>query len=117
MDFDLSEELQALQRMCRDFGEQEIRPYASEWSESATFPTIVFQHLGELGLMGMLVPEAYGGSNAGMVAYVAVMEELGAADQAVAAAWNAHSTIGTLPLLEWGSERQKKEWLVPLATG
>ncbi|MCU1488738.1 MAG: acdH [Acidimicrobiaceae bacterium] len=117
MDFDLPPELIELQRLCRDVGAKEIRPFAAEWSESATFPSPLFHRLGELGLMGMLVPEAYGGSGAGMVAYVAAMEELGAADQSVAAAWNAHSTIASLPLLEYGTERQKQEWLRPLATG
>jgi alkylation response protein AidB-like acyl-CoA dehydrogenase len=67
--------------------------------------------------MGMLVDEAYGGSKAGLVSYVAVMEAIGAADQSVAAGWNAHSTIGSLPLAAFGTEEQKQRWLTPLATG
>ncbi|TNC26535.1 acyl-CoA dehydrogenase family protein [Amycolatopsis alkalitolerans] len=117
MDFDLPEETVALQQMCREFAAKEIAPYAAEWSEAAHFPTEVFRKLGELGLMGMLVDEAYGGANAGLVSYVAVMEALGEADQSVASAWNAHSTIATLPLARFGSDEQKKRWLVPLATG
>jgi alkylation response protein AidB-like acyl-CoA dehydrogenase len=117
MDLDLPEETVALQRMCREFAAKEIEPYASAWSEAEHFPAEVFGKLGELGLMGMLVDEAYGGSNAGYVSYVAAMEALGGADQSVAAAWNAHSTIATLPLATFGTEEQKQRWLVPLATG
>src|SRR5438270_12888367 len=94
MDFDLNPEQQALKDLCRDFARKEIAPYAGEWWEEEVFPAGVFRTMGELDLMGLLVPEEYGGSNAGMVAYVAAMEEIGAADQSVGAAWNAHLTIG-----------------------
>jgi short/branched chain acyl-CoA dehydrogenase len=117
MDFDLPEETVALQRLCRDFAAREIAPYAADWSERSHFPTEVFRKLGELGLMGMLIDERYGGANAGFVAYVAAMEELGTADQSVASAWNAHSTIASLPLAAFGTEEQKQKWLVPLAKG
>ncbi|MQA78835.1 MAG: acyl-CoA dehydrogenase [Streptosporangiales bacterium] len=117
MDFDLPEETRALQRMCRDFAEKEIAPHAADWSERSYFPCEVFAKMGEVGLMGMLVDEEYGGSNAGLVAYVAAMEEIGTADQSVASAWNAHSTIATLPLATYGTAAQKEQWLVPLATG
>ena len=73
--------------------------------------------MGELGLMGVLVPERYGGADAGAVAYVAAMEQIGVADQSVAAAWNAHITIASLPLLAFGTEEQKQRWLRPLAEG
>jgi short/branched chain acyl-CoA dehydrogenase len=117
MDFDLPEETIALQRMCRDFAAKEIEPHAAEWSENEHFPADVFRKLGELGLMGMLIDEAYGGAAAGLVSYVAAMEALGSADQSVAAAWNAHSTIASLPLATFGTEEQKQRWLVPLASG
>ncbi|ADJ48837.1 acyl-CoA dehydrogenase [Amycolatopsis mediterranei S699] len=117
MDFDLPEDAVAVQRLVRDFAAKEIEPYAADWSERAHFPAKVFRTLGELGLMGMLVDEAYGGANAGFVSYVAAMEALGAADQSVASAWNAHSTIASLPLATFGTEEQKQRWLVPLATG
>ena len=117
MDFDLPEETVALQDVCRDFAAKEIVPFAADWSEREHFPVEVFRKLGELGLMGMLVDEAYGGANAGFVSYVAVMEALGGADQSVASSWNAHSTIASLPLAVFGTEEQKKNWLMPLATG
>jgi short/branched chain acyl-CoA dehydrogenase len=117
MDFDLPEETVALQRMCRDFAAREIEPFAAGWAERGHFPVEVFRKLGGLGLMGMLIDEEYGGANAGLVSYVAAMEELGAADQSVASAWNAHSTIAVLPLASFGTHEQKKRWLTPLATG
>ncbi|MEV6483332.1 acyl-CoA dehydrogenase family protein [Streptomyces sp. NPDC051576] len=103
--------------MVREFAAREITPHASDWSENEQFPTHIFTKLGELGLMGMLVPEEYGGAGSDMVSYVAVMEELGAADQSVASTWNAHSTIATLPLLAYGTQEQKHRWLAPLARG
>lgn len=115
MDFDLPEETRALQDMVREFAAKEITPHAAEWSENEHFPTQVFTKLGELGLMGMLVPEEYDGAGSDTVSYVAVMEELGAADQSVASSWNAHSTIASLPLLAYGTEEQKRRWLAPLA--
>ncbi|MGI5460225.1 acyl-CoA dehydrogenase family protein [Streptomyces sp. CA-249302] len=117
MDFDLPEETRDLQDMVREFAAKEITPNAAEWSENEEFPTHIFTKLGELGLMGMLVPEEYGGAGSDAVSYVAVMEELGAADQSVASTWNAHSTIGTMPLLAYGTEEQKHRWLAPLARG
>lgn len=117
MDFELSEETQALREMCRDFAKREIAPYAAEWSENSHFPAEVYRKMGGLGLMGMLIDEAYGGTDAGMVAYVAAMEQIGSADQSVASGWNAHSTIASLPLAVYGTEEQKQKWLEPLATG
>jgi alkylation response protein AidB-like acyl-CoA dehydrogenase len=117
MNFDLPPEIVDLQRTVRDFAAKEIAPHAARWSEDEHFPSHVFRRLADLGLMGMLVPEEHGGTGAGMVAYVAVMEELGAADQSVAAAWNAHSTIASLPLAAFGTPEQKERWLRPLASG
>jgi alkylation response protein AidB-like acyl-CoA dehydrogenase len=117
VNFDLTPEQEALKDLCRDFARKEITPFAGEWWEKEVFPTEVFLKLGELGLMGLLVPEEYGGSDAGMVAYVAGMEEIGRADQSVGAAWNAHLTIGTLPLLAFGTEEQRQRWVRPLAEG
>ena len=115
--FDLTEEQLELKAQCRRWADDRVRPNAGEWSRAGRIPTDVFHELGDLGLMGMLVPEAYGGADAGYVAYVAVMEEIGAADQSLAAAWNAHTTIGSLPILSFGTEEQKQRWLTPLAAG
>ncbi|CAO5191902.1 putative acyl-CoA dehydrogenase YngJ [Frankia sp. AiPs1] len=117
MDFDLPAETLALQRVCRAFAAREIEPYAADWSEREYFPHELFGRFAELGIMGMLVDEEFGGAGAGYVSYVAVMEAIGGADQSVAAAWNAHSTIASLPLAVFGTPEQKKRWLVPLASG
>ncbi|HVD02369.1 MAG TPA: acyl-CoA dehydrogenase family protein [Candidatus Dormibacteraeota bacterium] len=117
MDFDLSTEQRELKAMCREFALEVIAPRAEEWNRAHRFPTEVFRQMGELGLCGPLVPDEYGGSAIGMTGYVAAMEELGQGDQSLAAGWNAHCTIGTLPLLHHGSEAQKRRWVVPMAKG
>jgi alkylation response protein AidB-like acyl-CoA dehydrogenase len=117
MHFDLSPEQEQLKRLCREFASKEIAPHAENWNRAHRFPTEVFRRLGELELCGPLVPEEYGGSNVGMVGYVVAMEQLGQGDQSLAAGWNAHCTIGTLPLLQFGTDEQRRRWLVPLARG
>jgi short-chain 2-methylacyl-CoA dehydrogenase len=117
MDFDLTEDQRSLQALCRDFAKREILPHRDEWNRAHRFPIEVFQTMAELGLMGLLVPEKYGGTDVGAAAYVAAMEEIGKADQSVAATWNAHLTIASMPLLYFGTEEQKRRWLVPLARG
>ncbi|MBI4590496.1 MAG: acyl-CoA dehydrogenase family protein [Candidatus Rokubacteria bacterium] len=117
MEFELTAEQRALQALCREFAQKEILPHRDEWNTSGRFPVEVFRTMAQLGLMGLLVPEAYGGTGVGAVAYVAAMEEIAKADQSVAATWNAHLTIGSLPLLYFGTEEQKRRWLEPLARG
>lgn len=117
MDLELNDDQEALRTLCAEVAAKEIVPHAARWWEDEVFPSQLFLLMGELGLMGLLVPEEYGGSDVGMVAYVAAMEEIGSADQSVGAAWNAHLTIGSLPLLAFGSEEQKQRWLRPIAAG
>lgn len=117
MNFELTEEEQALRDLAREFGQAEIAPHAQRWWDEGRCPTEILRVMGQLGLMGVLVPERYGGIGATTVGFVAAMEQLGRADQSVAAAWQAHLTIGSLPLLYFGSEEQKQRWLVPLAQG
>lgn len=117
MDFALDEDNLELQELCRTFAAKEIAPYAAEWSEQHSIPSRVFKKLGGLGLMGMLVDEKYGGADAGFIAYVTAMQEIGSADQSFASSWNAHSTIASLPLQRFGTHEQKERWLRPLAEG
>ena len=117
MYYDYDPDLKDLREVAASFAQKEIAPHASQWSRDGAMPPEVFYKLGELGLMGMLMPEEYGGADAGYVAYVTVMEQIGRADQSVAAAWNAHSTIGSLPIAEFGTSEQKERWLRPLAEG
>jgi short/branched chain acyl-CoA dehydrogenase len=117
MDFSLDPQTVEVRDACRMFAEKEIAPHAARWSEEHHFPAEVFRKMGNLGLMGMLMPEEYGGVDAGYVTYVTAMQEIGIADQSIAASWNAHSTIASLPLARFGTPEQKDKWLRPLATG
>lgn len=117
MDFSLGPQTVEVRDACRMFAEKEIAPHAARWSEEHHFPAEVFRKMGNLGLMGMLMPEEYGGVDAGYVTYVTAMQEIGIADQSIAASWNAHSTIASLPLARFGTPEQKDKWLRPLATG
>lgn len=117
MEFELNEEQSMIRDLCRDFARREIAPHADEWYDAGRFPEEIFRRMAELQLMGLLIPEECGGTNVGTIAYVAAMEEIAAVDQSIAATWNAHITIGSLPFLHFGTERQKQRWLVPLARG
>jgi short-chain 2-methylacyl-CoA dehydrogenase len=114
---DLSQEQAELRDLCREFAEAEIAPHADRWWQEERCPTELLRRMGDLDLLGLLVPEEYGGSGVSTVAAVAALYEVGKVDQSIAAAWQAHLTIGSLPLLAFGNEEQKQRWLVPLATG
>lgn len=117
MDFELTAEQGMIRDLCRDFAKKEIAPYADEWFDAEYFPTEVFKKLAELRLMGLLIPEEYGGSDAGTLGMVMAVEELGKVDQSIATTLQAHLTIGSLPYLHFGTDAQKRKWLTPLATG
>jgi alkylation response protein AidB-like acyl-CoA dehydrogenase len=117
MDFSLSERELELVGLCRDFAQKEIAARAPLAWEEARCPTDLLREMGELGLLGMLVPEEWGGIGMSTVGFVAAMEQIGLADQSVAAAWQAHVTIGSLPLLLFGDDAQRDRWLRPLAEG
>jgi short-chain 2-methylacyl-CoA dehydrogenase len=117
MDFSLNESERDLVGLCRDFAQREIGPRAPLAWEEARCPTDLLREMGQLGLLGMLVPEQWGGIGMSTVGFVAAMEQIGHADQSVAAAWQAHVTIGSLPLLLFGSDDQRERWLRPLAEG
>ena len=117
MDFELSEAERDLVGLCRDFAQKEIATRAPLAWEEARCPTDLLREMGELGLLGMLVPEEWGGIGMTTVGFVAAMEQIGLADQSVAAAWQAHVTIGSLPLLLFGNDEQRERWLRPLAEG
>ena len=117
MDFSLTEAERDLVGLCRDFAQKEIATRAPQAWEDARCPTDLLREMGQLGLLGMLVPEEWGGIGMSTVGFVAAMEQLGLADQSVAAAWQAHVTIGSLPLLLFGNDEQRERWLRPLAEG
>jgi short-chain 2-methylacyl-CoA dehydrogenase len=117
MDLTLTEAEADLADLCREFAQREIAARAPQAWEEARCPTDLLREMGRLGLLGMLVPEEWGGIGMSTVGFVAAMEQLGVADQSVAATWQAHVTIGSLPLLLFGDDAQRERWLRPLAEG
>jgi alkylation response protein AidB-like acyl-CoA dehydrogenase len=117
VDFSLTAAERDLVELCRDFAQKEIATRAPAAWEAARCPTDLLQEMGELGLLGMLVPEQWGGIGMSTVGFVAAIEQIGQADQSVAAALQAHLTIGSLPLLLFGNDAQRDRWLRPLAEG
>ncbi|HTR68849.1 MAG TPA: acyl-CoA dehydrogenase family protein [Mycobacteriales bacterium] len=117
MDFSLTDTERDLVALCREFAEQQIAPRAPIAWEEARCPTDLLREMGELGLLGMLIPEQWGGIGMSTVGFVAAIEQIGHADQSVAAALQAHLTIGSLPLYLFGNDAQRERWLRPLAEG
>ena len=117
MDFSLSEEQQLLKKTVRDFAESELGPHAREWDEKQDFPREVFTKLGELGLMGAVWPEEYGGAGMSTLDYAIAMEELSRVDAGVALSVAAHNSLCSGHIYLAGNEEQKKKYLVPLAKG
>jgi alkylation response protein AidB-like acyl-CoA dehydrogenase len=117
MDLSLTEAEGDLVALCRDFAQKEIAPRAPIAWEEQRCPTDLLREMGALGLLGVLIPEEWGGIGMSTVGFVAAMEQIGLVDQSVAAAWQAHVTIGSLPLLLFGNDAQRERWLRPLAEG
>ena len=117
MDFSLGEPERELVGLCKDFAQKEIAPRAPVAWEEARCPTDLLREMGELGLLGILIPEEWGGIGMSTIGFVAAMEQIGVADQSVAAAWQAHVTIGSMPLYMFGTDAQRERWLRPLAEG
>src|SRR5205085_9709504 len=117
MDFSLTEPERELVELCREFAQKEIAPRAPLAWEEGRCPTDLLREMGELGLLGILIPEEWGGIGMSTIGFVAAMEQLGLADQSVATAWQAHATIGSLPLYLFADDAQRERWLRPLAEG
>ena len=117
MDFALTEEQQAIQALAREFAEQEIAPHAADWDREHRFPRDLFGKLGELGLMGVCVPEELGGAGADFVSYVLVLEELSRADAGVGVTVAVHTSAATLPIVAFGTDEQRGRFVPPLARG
>ena len=117
MDFTLTEFEGELLDLGRSYAEREIAPVAARAWHEERCPTELLRGLGELGLLGPLVPEKWGGIGSTTVGYVALLEALATVDPSVATAWQAHATIGSLPLLLFADDEQRERWLRPLAEG
>src|SRR6201991_4833174 len=116
MDFNYTDTQLQIADMVRDFANKHIRPDMMEWDESQEFPVEVFKKLGELGLMGVLVPTEYGGSGFGYTEYVTAITELGSICGSIALSMAAHNSLCTGHILQFASEEQKKKYLPKLAT-
>jgi alkylation response protein AidB-like acyl-CoA dehydrogenase len=117
MEFELTEEQQQMKMSVREFAESEIAPHVSEWDETQHFPIELKPKLAELGLLGVLFPEEYGGAGLGYVEYATVIEELSRVDGSVGISVAAHTSLCSNHIFQYGSEAQKKKYLVPLASG
>src|SRR3954451_3348271 len=117
MNFDLTDEQKNIQRLARDFAQQEVKPVAEELDRTKSFPYEIVAKLAELGLMGMPFPEQYGGAGADNLSYALALEELGRIDSSVAITVAAHTSLGTWPIYAFGSDEQKQQWLPELCAG
>ncbi len=117
MNFGTSENQLMIRQMCKDFAEKNIRPNVMEWDEKQIFPKEVFHEMGKLGLMGILVPEEYGGAGLGYFEYVDAIVEITKVCSSVGLSLAAHNSLCTGHILQFGNEEQKKKWLPKLASG
>jgi alkylation response protein AidB-like acyl-CoA dehydrogenase len=117
MNFEKSESQLMIAQMVRDFVDKEVRPHVMTWDESQEFPREVFRKMGELGLMGVLVPQEYGGSGLGYFEYISVIEEVAKVCGSIGLSVAAHNSLCTNHILEFANEEQKQKYLPKLATG
>jgi alkylation response protein AidB-like acyl-CoA dehydrogenase len=117
MNFEISETQKMIAQSIRDFAKQHITPFMMDWDENQTFPTDLFHKLGEMGYMGVLVPEKYGGSGLSYHEYITVIEEISKVDSSIGLSLAAHNSLCTNHILEFASEEQKQKWLPKLASG
>ena len=117
MNFELTEEQQHIAQAVRDFNKQYIAPYYMDWDENQVFPVEVFKKLGELGFMGIVIPEKYGGSGLTYQDYVTIIDELSQQDPSIGLSVAAHNSLCTNHIYEFGNEEQRMRWLPKLTSG
>ena len=117
MDFSLTEQQCMIRDMVRDFSERNIRPNIMKWDEEQIFPVELFHEMGKLGIMGIMVPQEYGGAGLGYNEYITALEEISKVDGSIGLSVAAHNSLCTGHILQFGSEEQKKKYLPLLATG
>src|SRR5207344_2237247 len=117
MNFELTAEQHAIQQLAREFAEAEIVPSAPSWDREHEFPRGLFTRLAELGLMGVCIPEEYGGAGADFLSYILVLEELSRADAGVGVTVAVHTSAVALPILTFGTDEQRSRFVPPLARG
>ncbi len=116
MNFEYNENQAMIAQSIRDFAEREIRPNIMLWDETQTFPIPLFKKLGEMGFMGVLVPESLGGSGLSYHEYITIIEEISKVDPSIGLSVAAHNSLCTNHILSFGNEEQKKKWIPKLAT-
>jgi alkylation response protein AidB-like acyl-CoA dehydrogenase len=116
-DIELSEEQRMIRDLARDFARREVAPRAQAWEKAGWIDDALVAQMGELGLLGMVVPEEWGGSYVDYVAYALAVEEISAGDGALGTLMSVHNSVGCGPLLQYGSQAQKDAWLTELAAG
>ena len=117
MDFSFTEEQKHLRKSVREFAEGEIAPHVMEWDEASRFPLELLPKLAEMGLLGVIFPEEYGGAGLGYIEYATVIEELSRVDGSVGLFVAAHNSLCSNHIYKFGTEEQKRKYLVPLAQG
>jgi alkylation response protein AidB-like acyl-CoA dehydrogenase len=117
VDFELTSDQREIQALTREFAKAEIEPYAAEWDREHHFPRELYAKLAELGLMGVCIPEEYGGAGADFLSYILVLEELSRADAGVGVTVAVHTSAVTLPILLFGTDEQRSRFVPPLARG
>jgi alkylation response protein AidB-like acyl-CoA dehydrogenase len=117
VEFSLTSEQQQLRRTVREFAEGEIAPHVMEWDEASHFPSEIIPKLAEMGLLGVIFPEEYGGAGMGYLEYAIIIEELSRVDGSVGIIVAAHNSLCTNHIFKFGSEEQRKKYVVPLARG
>jgi alkylation response protein AidB-like acyl-CoA dehydrogenase len=117
MDFELSDDQREIQGLARDFAAAEIEPNAAAWDREHGFPRELIGKLGEIGLMGVCIPEEYGGAGADFLSYILVLEQLSRADAGVGVTVAVHTSAVTLPILTFGTDEQRSRFVPPLARG
>ena len=113
----LTDEQRMIRDMARDFAQEQLAPNAAQWEKDKWIPDEVVAHMGDLGLLGMVVPEEWGGSFSDYIAYAAAIEEIAAGDASTSTMMSVHNSVGCGPILAWGTDAQKKSWLPDMAAG
>lgn len=110
------EQLQ-IREAAREFAQERLKPFAAEWDKQHRFPREAIDEMAQLGFFGMLVPEQWGGCDTGYQAYAMALEEIAAGDGSCSTIMSVHNSVGCVPILKYGSEAQKQQFLIPLASG
>ncbi|MFK8331939.1 acyl-CoA dehydrogenase [Pseudomonas sp. BJa5] len=113
----VNDEQQQISDAVRQFAQERLRPFAEQWDREHRFPKEAIEEMAGLGLFGMLVPEQWGGSDTGYVAYAMALEEIAAGDGACSTIMSVHNSVGCVPILKFGNDAQKQQFLTPLASG